>query len=126
MKNYDQSVKINHNPNWSYIPDHHYRMLIIDRSGSGKTNMLLNSILIKFTYMSKIHSNQSINSVLIEEEKHELKRLKNPNAFINYSQIIDNIYENLEDYSSTKNWRLLKGFDDMIADMESNKKNQVL
>ena len=101
-------------------------MLIIDRSGSGKTNMLLNSILIKFTYMSKIHSNQSINSVLIEEEKHELKRLKNPNAFINYSQIIDNIYENLEDYSSTKHWRLLKGFDDMIADMESNKKNQVL
>ena len=24
MKNYDQSVEINHNPNWPYIPDHRY------------------------------------------------------------------------------------------------------
>ena len=35
MKNYDQSVKINHNPNWPYIPDHPYKILIIDISGSG-------------------------------------------------------------------------------------------
>ena len=37
MKNYDQSVEINHNPNWPYIPDHSYRILIIGGSGSGKT-----------------------------------------------------------------------------------------
>ena len=41
MKNYDQSVKINHNPNWPYIPDHPYRILIIGDSGSGKTYVLL-------------------------------------------------------------------------------------
>ena len=35
MKNYDRSVKINHNPSWSYIPDHPYRILIIDSPGSG-------------------------------------------------------------------------------------------
>ena len=29
MKNYDKLVEINHNPNWSYIPDHPYRVLII-------------------------------------------------------------------------------------------------
>ena len=29
MKNYDQSVEINHNPNWRYIPDHTYRILTI-------------------------------------------------------------------------------------------------
>ena len=29
MKNYDQSVEINHNPNWPFIPDHPYRILII-------------------------------------------------------------------------------------------------
>ena len=28
MENYDQSVKISHNPNWPYIPDHLYRILI--------------------------------------------------------------------------------------------------
>ena len=33
MKNYDQSIKINHNPNWPYIPDHPYRILILDGSG---------------------------------------------------------------------------------------------
>ena len=44
MKNYDQSIEINHNRNWPYIPDHPYRILIISGSGSGKTNMLLNLI----------------------------------------------------------------------------------
>ena len=33
-----------HNPKWSEIPDHPYRMLIIGDSGSGKTNALLNFI----------------------------------------------------------------------------------
>ena len=41
-KNYDESAEINHNPNWSYIPDHPYRTLIIGGSGSGKSNVLLN------------------------------------------------------------------------------------
>ena len=42
MKNYDESVEINHNPNWPFIPDHPYRILIIGGSGSEKTNVLLN------------------------------------------------------------------------------------
>ena len=37
-RNYDQPVKINHNSNWPYIPDRHYRILIIGGSESGKTN----------------------------------------------------------------------------------------
>ena len=44
IKNYYESVKINHYPNWSYISDHHYRILIIGGSGSGKTNALLNLV----------------------------------------------------------------------------------
>ena len=32
-----------HNKKWSYIPDHLYRILIIWGSGSGKTNIVLNS-----------------------------------------------------------------------------------
>ena len=31
-------IKPNINKNWSYIPDHPYRILIIGGSGSGKTN----------------------------------------------------------------------------------------
>ena len=41
---YTKENKINHNPNWPYIPDHPYRILIIGDSGSGKTNTLLNLI----------------------------------------------------------------------------------
>ena len=44
MKNYDESVKINCKPNWSYIPDHPYRIFIIDGSGSKKTNVLFRLI----------------------------------------------------------------------------------
>ena len=42
MKNYDQSVEINHIPTLPYIPDHPYRILIIGGSESGKANVLLN------------------------------------------------------------------------------------
>ena len=42
MKNYDESTEIKHNPNWPYIPDHPYRILIIGGSGSVTTNVLLN------------------------------------------------------------------------------------
>ena len=41
-KNYDESVKINQNRNWPYIPNHPYWILIIGGSGSGTTNVLLN------------------------------------------------------------------------------------
>ena len=42
MKNYDESVAINHNANWPYIPNHPFRILII--GGSGKAVVLLNLI----------------------------------------------------------------------------------
>ena len=29
MKNYNQSGEINHSPNWPYIPDHPYRILLL-------------------------------------------------------------------------------------------------
>ena len=41
MTNFDESVKLNCNPNWPYIPDHPYRILII---GAGKINILLKLI----------------------------------------------------------------------------------
>ena len=45
MVNFDDITNENHmvhNPNYSYIPDHPYRLLIIRGCGSGKTNALLN------------------------------------------------------------------------------------
>ena len=44
LKNFDESVEINHNPKFPYIADHPYSILIIGGSGSGKANVLLNVI----------------------------------------------------------------------------------
>ena len=63
---YTNEDKLKHNPDWPYIPDHPYRILIIRGSGSGKTNTLLNlktasQILIKYICTLKIFVNQNIN-----------------------------------------------------------------
>ena len=55
MKNYDQSVEINHNPNWPYIPDHSYKILIVRGSGSGKTNVLLNLVKHQRSDIDKVY-----------------------------------------------------------------------
>ena len=47
MFNLDDTTNENnedHNKKWPYVPNHRYRMLIIGRSGSGKTNALLNLV----------------------------------------------------------------------------------
>ena len=54
-ENDDQSVKINHNPNWPYIPDHPYKILIIGVLSSGKTNVLLNLIRHQRPDIDKIY-----------------------------------------------------------------------
>ena len=48
--------------------------------------------------MPKIHSNQSISG----REKVGIKNLTSPIAFTDYSQTIDDVYQNLENYNSTK------------------------
>ena len=62
--------------------------------------------------------------MLINKRKKKIgiKKLKNPEAFIDYSQTIDDDHENLEDYNPTNKRKVLTMFDDMIVDMESNKK----
>ena len=57
LKNYDESVELNHNLNEPYIPDHSYRALIIGGSGSGKTNVLLNLTKTQRPSIDKIYLN---------------------------------------------------------------------
>ena len=56
-------------------------------------------------------------------EKVGIENLKNPKAFFDYSQTVDDVYENLEEYNPTKKWKRLIVLDDMIADMGANKKS---
>ena len=54
--------------------------------------------------------------------KRGLKYLNDPKAFIEYSNDMDDIYKNIEEYNPNKKRKILILFDDMIADMLSNKK----
>ena len=53
-------------------------------------------------------------------ESSGLKDLNDSKAFIEYSDNIDNIYENMEEYNPNKDYEILILFDNMIADMLSN------
>ena len=81
MKNYDETVEINHNPNWPYIPDHPYRILVIGGSGSRKSNVLLN--LIKYQrpdidkiYLKDLNLNQKFQLLINGREKFGTKKFK--------------------------------------------------
>ena len=51
-----------------------------------------------------------------------LRHCNNSKAFTKYSNDMDDIYETIEEYNPNKRRKLLIVFDDMIADMLSNKK----
>ena len=100
-KTYDQSVEINHNPNWPYIPDLPDTILIIIGSESGNTNVLLNFIKHEGpdrdkTYIYVKDPLESKYQLLINgREKVGIENLINLKEFIDYSQEID-VYDNLE------------------------------
>ena len=87
-----------------------YRMLIIEPSGSGKTNALLNLIqkqdngsLIDETYLyAKDLSEPKYEFLIIKREDAGIKNLNDPSAFIEYSNTMDYVYNNIDDYNQKK------------------------
>ena len=119
------------NEKWPYIPDHLYRILIIGGSGSGKTNTLLNLINeqhdIDKIYLYARGLNEPKYEILIKNRKDAgIKHLNDPNAFIEFSNTMDDVYENILDYNSSRKKKILIVFDDMIADIMTNKKYQAI
>ena len=51
-----------------------------------------------------------------------MKHFNNPKAFIGYSNDMQDVYENIEEYNIGKKRKILKAFDHMIANMINNKK----
>ena len=120
-----------HNEKWPYIPDHPYRILIIGGSGSGKTNTLLNLINeqhdVDKIYLYARDLNEPKYKILIKKRKDAgIKHLNDPNAFIECSNTMDDVYENINDYNPIRKRKKLIVFDDIIADIMKNKKFQAI
>ena len=128
MINFDDYTNENiveHNSKWPYIPDHPYRILIIGGSGSGKTNALLNLInnqidIDKIYLYAKDPYEKKYQYLINKREKVGLNHLNHPKAFMEYSNDMQDVYKNIEDYNPIKKRKVLIIFDDMIADMKLN------
>ena len=104
-----------------------FRMLIIGPSGSGKTNLLLHLIdklhpIDKIYLYAKDLSEPKYEYLINKREQVGIEMLQNAKAFIEHSNDMNDVFENINDYNKKRNKKVLLVFDDMIADIEHNKK----
>ena len=59
-----------------------------------------------------------------KREQAGIKNLKDKNAFIEYNNNMDDIYDDIGDYNKKRKRKVLIVFDDMISHVMSNKKAQ--
>ena len=126
---YANENKTKHNLKWPHIPDDPYRILIIGGSGSKKTSALLKLINsepdIDEIYLYTNDTYEVKYQFLInKKESIGLKHFNDPKAFIEYSNDMQDVRKNIEEYNIGKNPKIFIVFDDMIADMINNKKQK--
>ena len=130
MINFDEhnnGNKIEHNSKWSYIPDHPYRILIAGGSGSGKTTVLLNLIgnqpdIDKIYLYAKDPYEAKYQYLINKRERVGLNHYDDPKAFRKYSNDMQDVYKNIDEYNPGTKRKVLIVFNDIIADMINNKK----
>ena len=124
MFNFDD-ITVKNDDNGS--PD---RKLIVGPSGSGKTNYLLNliqkdnNIIEKIYLYAKDLEEPKYKPLIKKREQAGLNNLNDPAAFIEYSNNMDGIYDNIEDYNKKRKRKVLIIFHDMISHVISDKKAQ--
>ena len=124
---YTNENKLEHNSKWRHVPDHPYRILIIGGSGSGKMNALLNLInnqpdIDKIYLYAKDPYEAKYQHLISKREKVGLDHFNDSKTFMEYSNDMQNVYKNIEEYNLGKKGEVLIVFDDMIVDMVNNKK----
>ena len=130
MISFDDYISENrteHNKNWPHAPDKPYRILIIRGSGSGKTNLLLNLTenqpdIDKIYLYAKDPYEAKYQYLINIREKVGTGHHDDPEAYIEYSNDMHDVYKNIDEYNPDKENKILIVFDDMIADMINNKK----
>ena len=72
--------------------------------------------------MQRIHMKKKYQYLINKPEKVRLNHVNDPKAFMEYSNDMQDVYKNIEDYNPIKKRKILIVFDDMIADMINNNK----
>ena len=103
-----------------------FRMLIIGPSGSGKTNTLLHLInnlhpIDKINLYAKDLHEPKYEYLINKREQAGIKNLNDPHAFIEYSDDMNDVLNDINNYNKNRDKKVLIVFDDMIADIEYNK-----
>ena len=73
---------------------------------------------------AKVFNESKYQFLIKRRENVGTKHLHDPKAFIEYSNTMDVVYNNIDDYNPNRNRRILVVFDDMILDTNANKKVQ--
>ena len=105
--------------------NHPYRILIIGGSGSRKTNTLLNLIneqkdIDKMHLYAKDLSEKKYEYLIRNRENTGIKHSNDSKAFTEFSNNMNDVYENIDNYNPKRKRKLIIAFDDMIADIMTN------
>ena len=104
-----------------------FRMLIIGPSGSGKTNTLLHLInnfhpIDKIYLYAKDTDEKKYQYLINKREQAGIKSLNDPHAFIEYSNDMNDVLDDINNYNKNRDKKVLIIFDDMIADIMRSEK----
>ena len=105
--------------------------MIIGGSGRGKTNSLLNLIkeqgdIDKIYLYAKDLSEPKYQFLIKKREDAGINYFNDPNAFIECSNTMVYVYENIDNYNLNRKIQILIVFDDMITDIKTNKKLEAI
>ena len=76
----------------------------------------------KIYLYSKDLSKPKYELLIKKRENAGTKHFNDSKAFIEFSNTIDDVYGNIDDYNPSRKRKILIVFDDMVADIMSNKK----
>ena len=126
MLNLDDIVS-NKKKSSSENDDWPFRMLIIGSSSSAKTNTLLH-LIDKFHPIDKIYlyakdtDEEKYQYLINKREQVGIKNLNDPYAFMEYSNNMNDVLENINNYKKNRDKKVLIIFDHMIADIMRSEK----
>ena len=131
MINFDDYLsenKTEHDYNiWPYIPDNSHKILLIEGSASGKTNLLLNLIedqpgIDKIYLYAKDLYEAKYQYLISICEKVGIDHFDDLKAYTKHSNDMRDVHIHIDEYNPDPENKTLIGFDDMIADMINNRK----